>query len=161
MAYVPPHLRGSGTQGPRDRDVESSREHKSGRSLADLAPPPSGGNFSRGGKGGNSGPPKHSFFCPGSNRGGGKGKGPENIDSKRGGGRQSAPRAFGTNDHGHGLEKDADLPEGRCRRVDEEGMVYALEGGSGVVGSAAGLAAGPSVRNLRHRRRRRQAQKQL
>ena len=47
-------------------------------------------------------------------------------------GRQSAPRAFGTNDHGRGMEFDEDLPG--CTRVDtQEGMVYErADDGSGV-----------------------------
>ena len=45
--------------------------------------------------------------------------------------RQSAPRAFGTNDHGRGLEFGEDLKGGT--RVDEEdGMVYEMDDGSGV-----------------------------
>ena len=45
--------------------------------------------------------------------------------------RQSAPRAFGTNDHGRGLEFGEDLKGGK--RVDEEdGMVYEMADGSGV-----------------------------
>jgi hypothetical protein len=44
--------------------------------------------------------------------------------NKNGKGRQSAPRAFGTNDHGAGMTPEQDLPGGV--RVDEEGMVYAF-----------------------------------
>ena len=46
-------------------------------------------------------------------------------------GKQSAPRAFGTNDHGPGMRPDEDLPGGE--RVDEEGMVYSLDGGARTV----------------------------
>jgi len=42
--------------------------------------------------------------------------------------RQSAPRAFGTNDHGRGLEAEEDVAGGG--RVDAAGMVYAMEDGS-------------------------------
>jgi len=46
--------------------------------------------------------------------------------------RQSAPRAFGTNDHGRGLACDEDLP-GAVEKVDTaEGMVYAMGDGSTV-----------------------------
>ncbi len=50
---------------------------------------------------------------------------------RNGKGKQSAPRAFGTNDHGPGMRPDEDLPGGE--RVDEEGMVYSLDGGSRTV----------------------------
>ena len=43
--------------------------------------------------------------------------------------RQSAPRAFGTNDHGRGMEFDEDLPN--AARVDtDEGMVYETDAGA-------------------------------
>ena len=45
--------------------------------------------------------------------------------------RQSAPRAFGTNDHGRGLDFGDDLPGG-TRIEEEDGMVYEMEDGSGV-----------------------------
>ena len=45
---------------------------------------------------------------------------------KGGKGRQSAPKAFGRNDHGDGLKPHEDLPERNCKRVDDEGMVYVL-----------------------------------
>ncbi|KAJ1462801.1 hypothetical protein M885DRAFT_165253 [Pelagophyceae sp. CCMP2097] len=38
--------------------------------------------------------------------------------------RQSAPRAFGTNDHGRGMEAEDDVAGGE--RCDDEGMVYAM-----------------------------------
>lgn len=41
--------------------------------------------------------------------------------------RQSAPRAFGTNDHGRGLEPKEDVEGGE--RVDADGMVYRLADG--------------------------------
>ena len=52
-------------------------------------------------------------------------------DAGRGRRRQSAPRSFGTNDHGRGLDFDQDLPGGT--RVDrEDGMVYEMADGTGV-----------------------------
>lgn len=42
--------------------------------------------------------------------------------------RQSAPRAFGTNDHGRGLEAHQDIDGGS--RVDDEGMVYETADGA-------------------------------
>lgn len=54
--------------------------------------------------------------------------------------RQSAPEAFGTNNHGSGLAPHEDLPEGNCSRVDEEGMVYALnQSNSKQVAGPAGI----------------------
>jgi hypothetical protein len=54
----------------------------------------------------------------------GQQRGSGGSGTKNGKGRQSAPRAFGTNDHGKGMSPEEDLPGGR--RVDEEGMVYAF-----------------------------------
>lgn len=39
--------------------------------------------------------------------------------------------SIGTNDHGPGMRPDEDLPGGE--RVDEEGMVYSMDGGSHTV----------------------------
>jgi hypothetical protein len=77
-----------------------------------------------------SGGKDHGGHCPGKGNRlpttgvgkGGKGKG----DTTNGRGRQSAPKAFGLNDHGEGLAAGADLPEGHCAKLDDEGMVYAL-----------------------------------
>ena len=81
----------------------------------------------------------HGGHCPGkgdnlppsaAHSSGGKGKGGGGSGGKganlNGRGRQSAPKAFGCNDHGDGLKPHEDLPEGHCVRLDDEGMVYAL-----------------------------------
>ena len=64
-----------------------------------------------------------------------KASGQERRSGGRGGrngkGKQSAPRAFGTNDHGPGMKPDEDLKNGE--RVDEEGMVYSVDGGTRTV----------------------------
>ena len=64
-----------------------------------------------------------------------KASGQERRSGGRGGrngkGKQSAPRAFGTNDHGPGMKPDDDLKNGE--RVDEEGMVYSVDGGTRTV----------------------------
>jgi len=104
-------------------------------------------------------PPRHSFLNPNADRGSfvsshsrqaswqgtqpphpsGKGTG-KGAQGKGGNRRQSAPRAFGTNDHGAGLAAGGDLPEGDVyARVDkDEGMVYEL------AAAAAGKAAAAS-----------------
>ena len=57
----------------------------------------------------------------------GQRRAPDDPNKRRA--RQSAPRAFGTNDHGRGMEFDEDLPN--AARVDtDEGMVYETDAGA-------------------------------
>ena len=95
-----------------------------------------GGSYGGGGGGGGGGRGCYSCGqeghmsrdCPGGGGGGGGGMGgkgdggaPVQQNQRNRKGKASAPKSFGTNDHGPGMGRDEDYEEGT--RQDEEGMV--------------------------------------